>query len=110
MFQYMDLFIQTDPSIIEQQRKVLDPLMNLERRYMDSLEIGTGLNPEYNDEPVFYCKHCLSLKIRDAGLPDLLYCDECGSADILTTNIEEWENLYKERHGFKFLDRNYNIK
>ena len=54
---------------------------------MDSLEIGTGLNPEYNDEPVFYCKHCLSLKIRDAGLPDLLYCDECGSADILTTNI-----------------------
>ena len=62
--------------------------------------------PDYNSEPVYYCKHCLSLKIRDAGLPELLYCDECGSANIETASIEEWENLFKAKHGFKFLDRN----
>lgn len=71
-------------------------------------EANTESHNEYNDEPVLYCKHCLSLRIRDAGLPDLLYCDECGAADILSTNIEEWENLYKGRYGFKFLDKNYN--
>lgn len=62
---------------------------------------------EYNSIPVFYCNKCLSLKIRDAGLPDLLYCDECGSADILTAHINEWESLYKNRYGFKYLDKNY---
>lgn len=60
---------------------------------------------EYNDIPVYYCKHCLSLKIRDAGLPDLLYCDDCSSTDILSTSIEEWEDMYKSKYGFKFIDR-----
>lgn len=60
---------------------------------------------DYNDGPVFYCKHCLSLKIRDAGLPELLFCDECGSSDISTSHIEEWENMYKEKYGFKYLDK-----
>lgn len=63
---------------------------------------------DYNKEPVMYCKKCLSLKIRDAGLPDLLYCDECGSAEILTTTIDEWETLYRNKYGFKYLDKNYN--
>lgn len=62
---------------------------------------------DYNSEPVYYCKHCLSLKVRDAGLPELLYCDECGSANILTASIEEWEQMFKEKHGFKFLDSNH---
>lgn len=61
---------------------------------------------DYNEEDVYYCKHCLSLKIRDAGLPDLLYCDDCSCTDILTTNIMTWEELYKKKHGFRFLDRN----
>jgi hypothetical protein len=39
-------------------------------------------NSEYNEEPVLYCEHCLSLKIRDAGLEDLIYCDECGATNI----------------------------
>lgn len=62
---------------------------------------------DYNQEPVYYCTHCLSLKIRDAGLPDLLYCDDCGSADILSQNILDWENMYKKKYGFKFLNKNY---
>lgn len=77
---------------------------------MGNSEVKTEPHNDYNEEPVFYCKHCLSLKIRDAGLPDLLYCDDCGSADIYSTSIEEWEKLYIERHGFRFLDKNYNIK
>lgn len=54
---------------------------------MNGLEIDR-YNNKYNEEPVFYCKHCLSLKIRDAGLPELLYCDECGSTEVLSTNIK----------------------
>lgn len=42
----------------------------------------------YNDEPVFYCKHCLSLKIiNDTHLADLEYCGDCGSTYINTTDI-----------------------
>ena len=73
---------------------------------MDGLEIDR-YNNKYNEEPVFYCKHCLPLKIRDAGLPELLYCDECGSTEVLSTNIKQWEDIYKEKHGFRYLDKNY---
>lgn len=62
---------------------------------------------DYNNEPVFYCSRCLSLRIRDAGLPDLLYCDECGSSNIETANIEEWEKMYESKYGLKFLDKDY---
>lgn len=75
---------------------------------MDNLKVETYTKADYNDEPVFYCKHCLSLKIRDAGLPDLLYCDECGSAEIKKAHSREWERLYKDKYGFKFLDKDYN--
>lgn len=47
---------------------------------------------EYNDEPVYYCKSCLSLRIRT--LPDLnnqMFCDVCGCTDIAESSIEEWE-------------------
>ena len=77
---------------------------------MESMPNNSDKKSEYNKEPVFYCKHCLSLKIRDAGLPDLLYCDECGSADIFSIPIEEWENMYKDKYGFKYLEKNYNTK
>lgn len=59
-------------------------------------------NNEYNKEPVFYCKHCLSLNIRSISGMD--YCDKCSSTDIEQCNIEEWENLYIQKYGHKFLD------
>ena len=64
---------------------------------------------DYNDEPVFYCKDCLSLKIKTVveGL-DLDYCDECGGTDIEQTHIEEWKKLYKKRYGFDFLTKELN--
>lgn len=46
------------------------------------------LDSPYNDENVFYCKHCLSLKIRSAEEQD--YCDDCGSTNIEETSIFEW--------------------
>lgn len=59
----------------------------------------------YNEEPVYYCKHCLSLKVRDVPMiEDSDYCDECGSTCIGKCSIEEWENLYKSKYGFRFLD------
>lgn len=59
---------------------------------------------EYNDEPVHYCRSCLSLKIRTVALgSDLDYCDECGSTDVCTEHIEKWRNLYRSKYGFDYL-------
>lgn len=61
---------------------------------------------DYNEEPVFYCAQCLSLKIK--GIPgdsDMNYCDECNSIDIRKANIEDWEAMYKKKYGYKFLER-----
>jgi Zn finger protein HypA/HybF involved in hydrogenase expression len=61
---------------------------------------------EYNEEPVFYCKNCLSLKIKTVQVDSNLdYCDECGSTDIAQTNIEEWRDIYKNRYGIDFLNK-----
>lgn len=52
---------------------------------------------EYNREPVYYCKHCLSLKILTALDQD--YCDDCGSSDIGITSIEDWEQMCIDKFG-----------
>lgn len=64
-----------------------------------------NLPDDYNEQPVLYCKHCLSLKIRNIpSIDDSDYCDECGSTNIQECSIEEWENLYKNRYGHKYLE------
>lgn len=64
-----------------------------------------GDNREFNTEPVFYCKHCLSLRIKAVpGLSHLDYCDECGATDIAQTDIETWRKMYREKFGFDYLD------
>jgi hypothetical protein len=61
---------------------------------------------EYNNEPVYYCTHCLSLCIKGVpGMQGLDYCDDCGATDIKTTHIEEWKNLYKSKYGFEYLEK-----
>lgn len=61
---------------------------------------------EYNEEPVFYCKNCLSLKIKTVQVDSNLdYCDECGSTSIAQTNIEEWRDTYKNRYGTDYLNK-----
>lgn len=81
------------------------------RKYMNSLEIdkewfNNNHSPvEYNKEPVFFCKHCLSLKIRSVhSIEDSEFCDDCGSTNIETCHIEEWQKLYGEKFGHDFLE------
>ena len=61
---------------------------------------------DFNSEPVFYCKHCLSLNIKsvdDSIDTDYLdFCDECGSTDIGYINIFDWEKMYKEKYNIDF--------
>lgn len=63
-------------------------------------------NTDNNNEPVFYCKDCLSLKIRDVEhIDDSEYCDECGSTDIGTASIEEWDAMYVAKYGHHFTEK-----
>ena len=61
---------------------------------------------QYNAEPVTFCKHCLSLKIRVAG--EVVYCDECGNTELGETDIHHWEELYEQKYGIKFLNKKKN--
>lgn len=71
---------------------------------MSNLNISNQ-SDNYNEIPVLYCKHCLSLKIRNiSAMEDSDYCDDCGSTDIEECSIEEWEALYKNRYGHSYLD------
>lgn len=66
------------------------------------------LKDEYNNEPVFYCVKCLSLKIRDIPyMSDSDYCDACGSTNIQQTHIDQWEEMYEKKYGHKFLTKSY---
>lgn len=59
---------------------------------------------EYNSEPVVFCKKCLSLKILSIN-DEIDYCDDCGSTDIDTANIEDWEEMYKKKYGKTFINK-----
>lgn len=61
-----------------------------------------NLNNQYNEEPVVYCKQCLSLKIRTVA--DMCYCDKCGSVDMGEDSIYNWEALYENSYGHKYLE------
>lgn len=60
---------------------------------------------QYNKDPVFYCRNCLSLRIRDVEhLDNSEYCDKCGSTDIGSVDIQTWREIYKARYGRNFLE------
>lgn len=67
---------------------------------MDKLE--QDIHNEYNDEPVVYCKRCLSLAIRSEEGTD--YCDKCGSTEIEEANIFDWEKMYGSKYGGNYLN------
>lgn len=78
-----------------------------DKRHIDK-DTRESINAEYNEEPVHFCKRCLSLNIRVDNNNDE-YCENCTSTNILRTSIFKWEKLYKEKYGIKFLDNNFNI-
>lgn len=58
----------------------------------------------YNDDPVFYCKRCLSLNIKQMPFGmSKDYCDDCGATDIAETQIEEWKEMYRKKYGHDFI-------
>lgn len=60
----------------------------------------------YNDEPVFYCEHCLSLLVMcDAPID---YCANCSSTEINSCTLEEYDKLYEKRFGTKFFYKDKN--
>lgn len=75
---------------------------------MNKLNTEQQRSSVYNEEPVFYCKHCLSLAIK--SIEDFDYCDKCGSTESAQTSIFEWEKIYENKHGIKFLNQNGNGK
>lgn len=68
---------------------------------LESTEKGMLTTEDYNSVPVYFCKNCLSLKIRVLGEYSE-YCDECGSTDIETTDIESWRKMYRDKYGRDF--------
>lgn len=60
---------------------------------------------EYNDEPVYYCKNCLSLRVMPLN-DKISFCDICGNTDIGKCHINEWMKLYREKYGKDYIKTN----
>ena len=61
---------------------------------------------DYNDEPVHYCKYCLSLDNPDV-VGDIEYCKYCGSTEFEQDSIEHWEKKFEDKYKkSKFLKIN----
>lgn len=60
---------------------------------------------DYNDEPIHFCKDCLSIKIRFTR-EDIDYCDTCGSVDIGTIHVFDWIHFYIKKYEKPFLNLN----
>lgn len=62
---------------------------------------------DYDSIPVFYCKHCLSLRIKcmdEEHEEDFIeYCDDCSSTDIGQTDIHTWERMYEDEYKRNYL-------
>ena len=57
---------------------------------------------EYNKEPVHYCKDCLSLRIL--GMDNYNFCDSCGSTNIDTASIDDWNEMYFKKHKYYYIE------
>lgn len=63
---------------------------------------------DYNEEPIQYCKRCLSLKIKHEDAVASDYCGDCGCTDIQEASIYEWENLYRIKYKHDFIKKTDN--
>ena len=60
----------------------------------------------YDDDPVYYCKRCLSLKIHQMPMIESqYYCGDCGNVDIGEASFEEWDEMYVEKYGHHFCEK-----
>jgi hypothetical protein len=66
----------------------------------------------YNNEPITYCKTCLSIQIKtiefekgsDGEDRSVDYCIPCGNTDLTTSHVSEWDEMYEEKYGDSFLN------
>ena len=65
---------------------------------------------DYDQEPVFYCTRCYSMKIQYEEAIDSDCCMDCGCSDIAETSIENWERMYERRYGSKYVNRNEDVR
>ena len=63
---------------------------------MQNLEPRKLSKEEYNSIPVYYCRECLSLRVRSLD-DDTCYCDDCGSTDIDKDSIDNWEVMKNKK-------------
>ena len=57
---------------------------------------------DYNSEPFFYCKRCLSLDIRTDGEGEesVDFCNNCGSSCIEESeDMDEWVDKYNKAYA-----------
>lgn len=70
--------------------------------------VGMRSRSEYDDQPIYYCRRCLSLDIKQIGEGEgeggIDYCDDCGCTDIGEMNIYEWEEVYRKRYGKYYIN------
>lgn len=74
----------------------------------------------YNAVPITYCKTCLKIGIKDVTFPRsdnsepveqqkpealVGYCVACSNTDLAQAPVSEWEEMYFEKYGEKFLDQ-----
>ena len=94
----LELYILEDLLIIGK----INPLRILKGVFMENSSVDK--KNDYNNEPVYFCASCLSLSVMNyTGIVDC-YCGHCTSTRIIVGNIYQWEKLYEEKYGHKFLD------
>lgn len=60
----------------------------------------------YDDEPVYYCKRCLSLNICQMPMVEsMCYCGNCGTTEIAETSFEEWDEMFVEKYGHHYIEK-----
>lgn len=72
---------------------------------MQDTKTPTIRDVDSNEEPVFYCEECLSLRILSLEDTDTLYCDTCGNTSINSCSIEEWDKKYQEKYNHPYINK-----
>ena len=76
----------------------------MESNQLDLTKVREWLeDKKYNEEPVYYCKQCLSLHIMILD-ENTDYCGLCSNTDIAKAHIDEWDILYKEKYGKSLME------
>ena len=58
---------------------------------------------EYNNEPMHFCKTCLSANIRELSSSNLFVCGECGNSKLDEAKVNDWIEMYTKEYGKPFL-------